>query len=64
MKVIRVDNYDGKGPGSDEKVVAGPGLTGQEADEICRQRQEDPKRPDRYWFRAVEDDHVLRRFEL
>jgi len=63
MKVIRVDLYDDEGPRGTQKLVAGLGLTREEAERICKTRQEDPKRGEYDWFLAVEDDHVLWCFE-
>lgn len=59
MKVIRVDMYDDEGLRGTQKIVAGPGLTREEAEKICKSKQDDPRRGEYNWYRVVEDDHVL-----
>ena len=63
MKVIRVSNYDDEGPEGNERVVAGPGLSLDEAKRLAREMNDDPKRSDHDWFRAVPDDEPLYVFE-
>lgn len=63
MKVIRVDNYDGDGPNSSQQLVAGPGLSLDEAERIAREMNDDIGRCDCDYFKVVPDDHVLWRFE-
>ncbi len=63
MKVIRADSYDDEGPRGTQRLVAGPGLTPKEADAIAKRLNDDPQRSEYDWFRVVEDDYVLFKFE-
>ncbi len=63
MKVIRIDNYDDEGPSGTQRVVAGPGLSQDEAWRIAREMNDDTWRSDCDYFKVVPDDHVLWRFE-
>lgn len=63
MKVIRVSNHDYEDLRGDEYTVSPIGLSQEEADVLCRKLQQSPYRRDDDWYRAVEDGHVLWRFE-
>lgn len=58
MKVVRISNYDDEGPGGTQRVVAGPGLTKEAAEEERRRLCGDPHRSDADWFVVKEDDYV------
>lgn len=63
MKVIRVSNYDHEDSRGDQWVVAGPGLSRDEADAVCARLCKDPKRSDEDYYRSVPDNHELYKFE-
>lgn len=62
MKIICVDNYDREGPGHDDKLIATtvPESTGKIIVNLLN-KQTDPLGEG--YYRLVEDDHELRRFE-
>lgn len=61
--MIRVDNCDAEGPWGEHRLVAGPGLTHEEADAVAKRLNDDPCRSEYDWFRVVEDDYVLFEFK-
>jgi hypothetical protein len=63
VKVIRVSNYDHEDHRGNQRLVAGPGLSVEEAESACKFMCDDPNRSDEDWFRVVADNHVLYRFE-
>ena len=63
MKVIRVDNYDDEGPRGTQRVVAGPGLSLEEATRTAEDMNKNPGRSPHDWFRSVTDDEPLYVFE-
>jgi len=62
MKVIRVSNHDHEDYRSDQYVVW-DGLGPEEAAKLADDMNRDPGRREDDWYRVVEDDYVLRRFE-
>ena len=63
MKIIKVDNFDGEGPNSNDVVIAehvhegyGPEIL-----EFLIKKYSGDYSPD--WFRLVEDDYKLKKFE-
>jgi hypothetical protein len=63
MKVIRVSNYDHEDWRGDQVMVAGPGLSQEEAEAVCGRCCDDPGRSEEDWYRVVQDDYVLFKFE-
>ena len=63
MKVVRVSNYDDEGPRGSQRVMAGPGLSAEDAETECRRLCDDPRRYDEDWYVVKEDDYVLYKFE-
>ena len=62
MKVIRVSNYDHEDWRGDQYVVAGPGLSPEQAEVECELRCGDRRRSGEDWYRVVPDDYKLFKF--
>lgn len=60
MKVILVDNFDREGPGAVvQKVIAGPGLSCEEAERIANKYNAKSTLTSSEYYRVVEDDYIL-----